>query len=135
MVKFKQEAVEFVKEVGSISIDIFKANFTEYCQKTIKGIDQSFEKKIDRSLLRLICNLLENSLDKKNIVDEKVNKKDLVIDIYLLFKPQANNAQDKIILNELIEDLHNTGQIKKVSTKRYLKKTLSSSLKKLVSWL
>ena len=135
MVKFKTENLELVKEIGSLSVDIFKNNLIKWINENLTDIDKSFEKKIDRSLLRYICNIVENSVDVKNVVDKKIDKKQIVLDIYILLKPQANTEHDKQILSDLVEDLHNIGEIKKVSTKRYIKKNLSKSLKKLVSWL
>lgn len=135
MVKFKGEIASMVKEVGSISIEIFKNNFIDFVKETLQNIDQNQDNKIDRSLLRLLCNYLESTYKKKNIVDEKLDKKKLVIDVYCLLKPSTNNETDKKILDALIEDLHNTGQIKKISLLRRSKKNLSSLLKSLVSWL
>lgn len=134
MVKFKAELAELVKEVGSISLDMFKNDFIEFVKENFKNIDQSNDTKIDRSLLRNLCNIVESTYNKKNVVDEKLDKKKLVIDVYFLLKPLSNNDTDKKILEGLIEDLHNTGQIKKISLKRRTKKGLSGFLKKVVSW-
>ena len=75
--------------------------------------------KIDPSLLRFLCNIVENSYNKKDVVDKKNDKKKVVLDVYLILKPQFNNVDDKNILNNLIEDLHTSEQIGKVSRLRY----------------
>jgi len=133
MVKFKAEIAELVKEVGSISLDVFKNDFIEFVKEHFKNIDQSNENKIDRSLLRNLCNIVESTYNKKNIVDEKLDKKKLVVDVYTMLKPLSNNDNDRKILENLIEDLHNVGEIKKVSFKRKTKKRLSGLLKKVSS--
>ena len=82
--------------------------------------------KIDLSLLRFLCNVVENSYNKKDVVDSKVNKKQIVIDVYIILKPQCNNQDDKNILDKLIEDLHTSKQILKVSRLRYYYKLLKN---------
>ena len=80
--------------------------------------------KIDPSLLRFLCNIVENSYNKKEVIDKKIDKKKVVLDVYLILKPQCNNVDDKNVLNNLIEDLHTSGQIGKVSSIRYYWKVI-----------
>ena len=49
-----------------------------------------------------MCNIIENAYTKKDIVDNKIDKKKIVIDVYVILKPQANNNEDKIIIDKLI---------------------------------
>jgi hypothetical protein len=119
MPKFKLKYANLVKEVGTIAVSVFEELFHEFVSSKIKN--PQTEKIIDISLLRWLCNTLENSLDKRDIVDEKVNKKQLVLNEYFKLKPNANNDTYRVILDDLIEDLHNTRPIKKLdnSTKLY----------------
>jgi hypothetical protein len=133
MVKFSKFQASLVKEAGSISIDILSSllhSFIEDLKLTISN------EKLDVSLIRLICNILESGLIKKKIVDKKIDKKNIVIDEYIKLKTTSSqnnltyNFEDKKSLENLIEDLHNTGQIKTVSTKRYLCKILKNNILK-----
>ena len=129
MVKFKASKSKLVKEVGSITVDIIADLFHEFVKEEIKEIKQ--DKTIDVSLLRLLSNKLENSLVKNgDVIDEKIDKKKLVLDEYIKLKPQANNPNDVITLETLLEDLHNTKQIKKVSKKRKFIKWIKELFKK-----
>lgn len=118
MVKFKVKWLDLVEDLGSISTDIFQNLFHEFVTEHIKQLSQD---EIDVSLLRWLCNVLENSINKKHIVDEKINKKQLVLDEYFKLKPNARSHEK--VLDKIIEDLHNTKQIKKVKerTKLYYK--------------
>lgn len=133
MVKFSKFQASLVKEVGSISIDILSSllhSFIEDLKLTISN------EKLDVSLIRLIANILESGLIKKKVVDKKIDKKNIVIDEYVKLKTTASqntlnySYEDKKSLENLIEDLHNTGQIKAVSTKRYLCKILKKNILK-----
>jgi hypothetical protein len=131
MVKFKAKWADLIQEVGSITLDIFEELFHEYASSKVKKVNSDI---IDISLLRALCNWLENAVDKKEVVDEKIDKKKIVINEYLRLKPQANQEQYKQILDQLIEDLHNTKQIVKLSQRNKLfykiKSFLVSSNKK-----
>ena len=132
MVKFKSKWAEIaVQEIGQLSVDVFVELYHEFVVSHVKKVSPDV---IDVSLLRALCNWLENAIDKKEVVDEKLDKKKIVVDEYLRLKPQANNQQFKEIIEKLIEDLHNTGQIVKLSKRNKLfykiKSFLLSSAKK-----
>jgi hypothetical protein len=118
MPKFKSKWADLVVEVGSIAVNTFEDLFHEYTLSKIKNPRP--EKVIDISLIRWLANAVENALDKKDIVDGKINKKKLVIDEYIKLKPSASNPQFREILEDLIEDLHNTHQIKKIAQRTKL---------------
>jgi hypothetical protein len=123
MVKFKDKYLDLIKEVGSVSVDIFQNLFHEYITEHIKNISQD---EIDVSLLRWLCNVLENSIDKKYVVDEKINKKEIVLNEYFKLKPNARSHEK--LLDKIIEDLHNTGQIKRIKTRTKLYHKIKSAL-------
>lgn len=127
--KFKPSKSALVKEIGSVAVDVLAELFHELIKEEIKDVKQ--DKNIDVSLLRLLCNKLENSIVKNgDVIDDKIDKKKLVLDEYFKLKPSSNNPQDKLILENLLEDLHNTKQIKKVSKKRKLTHFVKSFFKK-----
>ena len=118
MVRFKSKWAEIaVSEIGQLSVDIFTELYHEFVVSHVKKVSPDT---IDVSLLRALCNWLENAIDKKEVVDEKLDKKKIVVDEYLRLKPQANTPQFKEIVEKLIEDLHNTHQIVKMSSRNKL---------------
>ena len=46
----------------------------------------------------------------------------------MILKPQANNAEDKVLLKKMVEDFHSTKQNLKVSRIRYYYKLLKNEL-------
>ena len=125
MVKFDKFQSSLVKLSGSSSVDALINEIVSYIRQSIKNISPD---KIDPSLLRFICNVVENSYSKKSISDNKIDKKKISIDVYCIFKPSANNADDRIMLDKLIEDLHTSGQILKVSRLKYYYKLIKNQL-------
>ena len=116
MVKFNKFQASLVKLAGSSSVEVLIGEVVSYVKENVTKMSPD---KIDPSLLRFICNIVENSYNKKDVVDKKIDKKKVVLDVYLILKPQCNNVDDKNILNNLIEDLHTSEQILKVSNCRY----------------
>lgn len=125
MVKFKKFQASLVKLNGSVSIDALASELVKFIEEHIKVMNPD---KIDPSLLRYLCNLVENSYNKSKAVDDKINKKELVIDIYVKLKPQSNNVEDKKVLEKLIEDFHTNGDIKRISTIHYVYKYLKKGI-------
>ena len=125
MVKFSKFQVSLVKLSGSSAVDVLIGEIVKYVNENIKKVSPD---KIDPSLLRFLCNIVENSYSKKDIVDNKIDKKKVVIDVYIILKPAANNSEDRIMLDKLIEDFHSSGQVLKVSRLRYYYKLLKNQL-------
>ena len=125
MVKFDKFQSSLVKLSGSSSVDALINEIVNYINQSIKKISAN---KIDPSLLRFICNIVENSYSKKCVVDNKIDKKKIVIDVYIILKPQANSPDDRIMLDRLIEDFHSSGQILKVSRLKYYYKLFKNQL-------
>jgi hypothetical protein len=125
MVKFSKFQASLVKLSGTASVDVLINEIVNYVNENVKKMSPD---KIDLSLLRFLCNVVENSYNKKDVVDGKVDKKKVVIDVYIVLKPQCNNQEDKNILDKLIEDLHTSKQILKVSRIRYYYKLLKNHL-------
>jgi len=125
MVNFKKFQASLVKLNGSVSIDVLTSEIVKFLEENLKIVNQD---KVDPSLLRYLCNIVENSYNKSKAVDNKVDKKKLVIDIYLRLKPQANTSADLLVLDKLIEDLHTNGDIKLISNVNYFYKLLKKGL-------
>jgi hypothetical protein len=125
MVKFDKFQSSLVKLSGSSSVDALINEIVNYINQSIKKISAD---KIDPSLLRFICNIVENSYSKKSVADNKIDKKKIVIDVYIILKPSANSPDDRIMLDRLIEDFHSSGQILKVSRLKYYYKLFKNQL-------
>ena len=125
MVKFSKFQASLVKLSGSSSIDVLIGEIVEFVKENIKKLSSD---KIDPSLLRFICNVIENSYTKKDVIDNKIDKKKVVIDVYIILKPAANTTDDRIILDKMIEGLHTSGGILKVSRLKYYYKLVKNQL-------
>ena len=112
MVKFNKFQASLVKLSWASSVEVLIADIVSFVNENIK---KQSPDKIDPSLLRFICNIVENSYNKKDVVDKKINKKKIVLDVYVVLKPQCNNLDDKNISNYLIKDFHTSEQILIVS--------------------
>ena len=123
MVKFSKFQASLVKLNGSSSVEVLIGEIVSFVKENIKKVSSD---KIDPSLLRFICNVVENSYTKKDVIDNKVDKKKVVIDVYIILKPQANTKEDKVLLEKLIEDFHSSHQILKVSRFKYYYKLLKN---------
>ena len=125
MVKFSKFQASLVKLNGSSSIDVLIGEIVSFVKENIKKVSPD---KIDPSFLRFICNVVENSYTKKDVIDNKVNKKKVVVDVYNILKPSANNEEDRVLLEKMVEDFHSSKQILKVSRFRYYYKLLKNEL-------
>ena len=70
MVKFSKFQVSLVKLSGSSSIDALVSEIVSFVKKSITNISPD---KLDPSLLRFLCNVVENSYCKKDIICSKVD--------------------------------------------------------------
>ena len=125
MVKFSKFQASLVKLNGSSSVEVLIGEIVNFVNENIKKVSPD---KIDPSLLRFLCNVIENSYNKKDIIDNKIDKKKVVLDVYMILKPHANNVDDRLILDKMVEDFHSSKQILKVSRLRYYYKILKNHL-------
>jgi hypothetical protein len=125
MVKFSKFQASLVKLNGSSSVEVLIGEIVNFVNENIKKVSPD---KIDPSLLRFLCNVVENSYNKKDIIDNKIDKKKVVLDVYMILKPHANNVDDRLILDKMVEDFHSSKQILKVSRLRYYYKILKNHL-------
>lgn len=102
---------------------IFKEAFTE-----LSSYENYHDLRNDMEFLIVAVNIIELLVDlqKKLFKNLKVNKKELVINLFdTLF---TFTEQEKKELGERIEFLFDNGHIKKISTSRLLKKRMSKAI-------
>jgi len=112
--RFKVNRVALVKEIGGLGVDAFLTEFSRFCSDNLATQNAS---KFDVSLLRALCNILENSYEAKHPAESKLDKKSVVINEYVRIKGKLGltyDVADRDVLSALIEDLHNSKSIRKV---------------------
>lgn len=105
-----------------------KSKVIQGAQFILEQIETNYSKVPNKSELKYlpsfilyVCCLIEEAYsNKKNLENSKLNKKDEVFKIMNEFIKISLTEPDKKIISEIIEDLHTSGRIKKVS---YLTKT------------
>ncbi|RZK26858.1 MAG: hypothetical protein EOO43_01515 [Flavobacterium sp.] len=126
MVKLKSELVNLVKITGEAGFKVLEEELHSWATEKFGKIDTTV--KIDYSLVRALCQVVEAGLVKNSKVsDEKFDKKKLVIDEYCRLKEGLNEV-DKQLIDKYIEDLHSAKAIKPLSAWRRLKKYVSKKL-------
>ena len=83
MVKFSKFQASLVKLNGSSSVEVLIGEIINFVNQNVKNISPD---KIDPSLLRFLCNVVENSYTKKDVIDNKIDKKKVVVDVYIILK-------------------------------------------------
>ena len=89
-----------------------------FLKEDLNGLDWQ-QNKFNIDVVERICNLIETEFVKEKKIDDKINKKDVLFQIIESFLPSLT-TEDKRIIGEIVEHLHNTNRIKGVSTKRVL---------------
>jgi len=93
----------------------------DFLNETYKDIPDKTQLKYLVSFILFVCCLIEEAYSKKTPENKKVSKKEEAFNHINKFLNTPLNEQDKRIIGEIIEDLHSSRRIKKVS---YLQKTL-----------
>jgi hypothetical protein len=93
----------------------------EYLNETYSDVADKSTLKYLVSFILFVCCLVEEAYSKKSIQNKKVDKKEEVFTHIEKFLKVALNQQDKQIIGEIIEDLHSSRRIKRVS---FLQKTI-----------
>ena len=97
----------------SFILEQLEANYSKLTNKA--------ELKYLPSFILYVCCLVEEAYsNKRNLENGKLNKKEKVFEIMVEFLKSTLTDQDKRLIGEIIEDLHTSRRIKKVS---YLSKT------------
>ena len=100
----------------------------EQIAEKIKLIPQYEKIRVEIELVKTVCNIVENYVQKNNSKDKnKVDKKQLVIDaltlVYIFSEPE------KVLIASLIDYLFNNSQIKKSSYYKLSKNFILSYIK------
>ena len=93
----------------------------DFLTDTYKDIPDKTSLKYLVSFILFVCCLVEEAYAKNTPENKKISKKDEVFNHINKFIGIQLNEQDKKIIGEIIEDLHSSRRIKRVS---YLQKTL-----------
>jgi len=101
----------------------------QFILDSLKDLPELEKQKHNPDLILYICKVVENSFTKKTIADAKINKKDTVILTIKKLIPSITE-QDKIIIDGIIEHLHSSGRIKKISSLKIAVNYITSFLKK-----
>ncbi len=97
------------------------SDIQEFLTETYKDIPDKSQLKYLVSFILFVCCLVEEAYSKNTPENKKISKKDEVFNHISKFLTVQLNDQDKKIIGEIIEDLHSSRRIKKVS---FLQKTL-----------
>lgn len=116
---------KILKSKNSLKVFERTQNILQLLKKELKGLDW-VKYKYNLDVLEKICNLVESEFNSKKKAEEKINKKEKVLEIIAHFI--SLNDEDKRIIAENIEHLHNTGRIRLVSNKRILIEVVKSFL-------
>ena len=118
---------KLLKPKNAIAVAVKVAKLVEILKDELKDYD--FNKhKTEPSLIEYIGRLIESEFQKKKIIDKKVNKKEILIEILERLVGTQLSQQDKDLIQPIIEHLHSTGRFKLVSNKRVLKHSFFSFL-------
>lgn len=126
--KFKKEFATLVKVKGSANLLQMQKQLHDFVIEVIGEVVNPKDK-VDFSLIRVLCNWVENGLrvnDKQN--DNKINKREIVLEEYAKLKGELSESE-KNLIEQYIEDLHNHNDIKKISLYRYVRKSVSAYFK------
>jgi hypothetical protein len=114
--------LDLLKPSNKSKVVVNSSVILEYIENNFGKIqDKQSLKYLPSFILYICCCVEETYSNKKNIENSKVNKKDEVIKLISEFIKVQLNEQDKKLISEIIEDLHSSRRIKKVS---YLSKSL-----------
>ncbi len=114
--------LELLKPSNKSKVILSSSVILEYLEKNYGKVpDKASLKFIPSFILYICCCVEEAYANKKNIENAKVNKKDEVFKLIDEFLKLKLTEQDKKQITEIIEDLHSSGRIKKVS---YISKSI-----------
>lgn len=97
------------------------ADIQDFLNDTYKDLPDKGQLKYLVSFILFVCCLVEEAYAKNTPENKKISKKDEVFNHISKFLNITLNEQDKKIIGEIIEDLHSSRRIKRVS---FLQKTL-----------
>jgi hypothetical protein len=120
------EIMDFVKFKGRLKTHVMKGKIVEMISDRLKASIPSLASlSKDLELLKLICNCVENCVDKKY----KLDKKEIAMAIIKCCFPLLTEA-DLALIDSNIDTLHFSGLIKRVKYYKKLWRWLTTNKKK-----
>lgn len=92
-----------------------KTEIDNYIKSVYDGIVDKSTLKYLPSFILFVCCVVEECYSKRSVHQSKINKKDEVLQHIAVFLNQALSESDKNIVGAIIEDLHSSKRIKRVS--------------------
>lgn len=120
------EIMDFVKVQGRLKTHVVKSKIIEMIADRLKASIPSLASlSKDLELLKLICNCVENCVEKKH----KLDKKEIAMAIIKACFPLLTEA-DLALIDANIDTLHYSGLIKRVKYYKKLWRWLTTNKKK-----
>lgn len=114
--------LKFIKPHNKAKSLQTRGDIQDYLSETYSDVSDKSSLKYLVSFILFVCCLVEEAYsNKNNIENKKIQKKDEVFNHIAKFLDVTLNEQDKKIIGEIIEDLHSSRRIKRVS---FLQKTI-----------
>lgn len=116
------QSIGLLKPSNKAKVVVNFSVILEYLEKHFgKVVDKSTLKFLPSFILFICCCIEEVYSNKRKLENNKINKKDEVFKLITEFTKVNLNDNDKKIISDIVEDLHSSGRIKKVS---YISKTV-----------
>jgi len=107
-----------IKLVKPKSIALNIASFNEiqsYIDDTYKDVSEKSRLKYLSSFILFVCCIIEEAYQPRNLQNKKVNKKEEVMKHIETFLGITLSEEEKRVIGDIIEDLHSSRRIKRVS--------------------
>lgn len=92
-----------------------KTEIDNYINSVYEGVTDKNSLKFLPSFILFVCCVVEECYSTRSVHKSKINKKQEVFEHMSLFLGYLLSEQDKNIISNIIEDLHSSKRIKKVS--------------------
>jgi len=132
MVKFRSSSAQLVKLSGQVAIEALASSLVDFIKGDVLKAGSQFTvsgDRVDISLVRYVCCLIETVVVKKSKTDEKVDKKAVALKVYEALAGHSLNEAQRQFFYDTVEDMHSSGAIKAVSAWRKFRKSASAFLK------
>jgi hypothetical protein len=130
--ELKNKNLHLVKLANSankiVSHGDLKQDIITLCQ-SISNLQELKETKLS-TIVKYVCELIENGKYKPKDEKLKLNKRDLAIDALTCLFPDLNNDLDKKRLSDLIDFVCESNLVKKVGSSQIIKKGVVNFIKK-----
>jgi hypothetical protein len=110
----------FVKPTNSLKVKKLEVDICKVVEQQLKDMDMS-KFKVDPDVILFIANQIENAFDSdKEISYSKIDKKALFFEIMKKVVPDIK-PEDEEVISAILEHLHSSKMIKKLTTWKFLK--------------